>query len=44
MHCNIEYKHIFIENVPVNAMRKLKDEAIDRTLWRTRVGRGYGQT
>jgi hypothetical protein len=21
---------------------KLKEEAVDRTLWRTRVGRGYG--
>jgi hypothetical protein len=21
---------------------KLKDEALDRTLWRTRFGRGYG--
>jgi hypothetical protein len=21
---------------------KLKEEALDRTLWRTRVGRGYG--
>jgi hypothetical protein len=22
---------------------KLKDEALDRTLWRTRFGRGYGR-
>jgi hypothetical protein len=21
---------------------KLKEEAVDRTMWRTRVGRGYG--
>jgi len=23
---------------------KLQEEALDRTVWRTRLGRGYGQT
>jgi hypothetical protein len=29
------------KNVPDDGL-KLKDEALDRTLWRTRFGRGYG--
>ena len=37
IYCDIENKHIFIETVLVNVMRKLKDEAIDCTLWRTQV-------
>jgi len=32
-----------VDEVKVNRRyRKLKEEALDRTLWRTRFGRGYG--
>jgi hypothetical protein len=41
----IRVVEIFGSAVPIKEKKrywKLKEEALDRTLWRTRFGRGYG--
>jgi hypothetical protein len=35
-------KHLLDDIKEKRGIRKLKEEALDRTLWRTRFGRGYG--
>jgi hypothetical protein len=35
-------KHVLVERKETRGYWKLKEEALDRTLWRTRFGRGYG--
>jgi hypothetical protein len=36
------YKQLFYDFKEKKGKWKLKKEALDRTLWRTRFGRGYG--
>jgi hypothetical protein len=39
---NFSFKIFFLETGYTKRYWKLKEEALDRTLWRTRFGRGYG--